>query len=150
MSGRCRGRCCKHGRYKPSCHMRRHGQTRHVFFSFLHSRYPVRTQPRSQQPKKKAQVAHCSIPAPFHSLMQKMMRIECSRNKNKNKRKKKKNEKRRRQRQKMFNVSAAEASTRAGTTNEKESERKKWQQRHKARQSLGCCEQISKRKNTAY
>jgi len=70
--------------------MRRHGQTRHVFFSFLHSRYPVRTQPRSQQPKKQAQVAHRSIPAPFHSLMQKMMRIECSRNKNKNKRKKRK------------------------------------------------------------
>ncbi len=87
MSGRHRGRCCKHGRYKPSCHMRRHGQTRHVFFSFLHSRYPVRTQPRSQQPKKPAQVAHRSIPAPFHSLMQKMMRIECSRNKNKKKRK---------------------------------------------------------------
>jgi hypothetical protein len=64
--------------------------------------------------------------------------------------KKKKNEQRQRRRQKIFNVSAAEASTRAETTHEKESERKKWQQRHKARQALGCCEQISKRKNTAY
>jgi hypothetical protein len=113
----------------------------------------MRTQPRSQQPKKPAQVAHRSIPAPFHSLMQKMMRIECSRNKNKKKRKKrkKKNEqRRRRRRQKIFKVSAAEASTTAGTTNEKECERMKWQQRHKARQALGCCEQIAKHKHTAY
>jgi hypothetical protein len=50
----------------------------------------------------------------------------------------------------MFNVSAAEASTTAVTTHEKESERKKWQQRHKDRQALECCEQISKHKNTAY
>jgi hypothetical protein len=54
----------------------------------------MRTQPRKQQPKKPAQVAHCSIPAPFHSLMQKMMRIESSRNKNKKKRKKKEKRKR--------------------------------------------------------
>jgi hypothetical protein len=141
VSGRRRGRCCKHGRYKPSCHMRRHGQTRHVFFSFLHSRYPGRTQPRSQQPKKTS--ASCT---PFYSrsvplLNAEMMRIECSRNNNKNKRKKRKtNSDGGGGRRCLMSLQQKRQQQQGQQMRKKvkESERKKWQQRHKARQALGC------------